>query len=61
MNSISGQLERLSVVAMESTIPPGMTVGEWRRSAKVVPPRPTLRAACRKRLGRGRMTYEGNP
>jgi hypothetical protein len=41
MNSISGQLERLSVVPMESTIPPEMTIKEWRRSAKVVPLRPT--------------------
>jgi hypothetical protein len=42
MNSISDQLERLSVVPMESTIPPEMTIQEWRRSAKVVPLRPTV-------------------
>ena len=41
MTSISGQLERLSVVPMESTIPPEMTIQEWGRSAKVVPLRPT--------------------
>lgn len=40
MTSISGQLERLSVVPMESTIPPEMTIAEWRRSCKVVPIRP---------------------
>jgi hypothetical protein len=42
MNSISGQLERLSVAPMESTIPPEMTIQEWRRSAKVVPARRTV-------------------
>jgi hypothetical protein len=70
MNSISGQLMRLSVVPMESTIPPEMTIQEWRRSAEVVPLRPVggenavlrapLRAACRKPLGPGRLTYERN-
>jgi hypothetical protein len=41
MSSISGQLGRLSVVPMESTIPAEMTITEWRRSGKVVPLRPT--------------------
>jgi len=29
--SISGQLRRRSVVPIESTIPPGMTIEQWRR------------------------------
>jgi hypothetical protein len=41
MTSISDQLERLWVVPMESTIPPEMTIAEWRRSDKVVPLPPT--------------------
>ena len=41
MISIANQLDRLSLIPIESTIPPEMTIQEWRRSAKVVPLRPT--------------------
>jgi hypothetical protein len=37
-SAISELLERRSVVAMESTIPPGMTIEQWRRQRSARPP-----------------------
>ena len=36
-SSISQQLERQSVVSMESTIPTGMTIEQWRRRRSARP------------------------
>ena len=41
---ISDQLRRQSVVAVESTIPPEMTIAEWRR-CRCTPAVPTRRVA----------------
>jgi hypothetical protein len=45
-SSISQQLERQSVVSMESTIPTGMTIEQWRRR-RSARPRPARRRSPR--------------
>jgi hypothetical protein len=57
-SSISQQLERQSVVSMESTIPTGMTIEQWRRRRSARPPHgdgppaPSLRRGGSCRSGR---------
>jgi hypothetical protein len=49
MSSFAEHLERQSVLVMESTIPVGMTIDEWRRT----------RATRQSRRGRGRVVGSG--
>jgi hypothetical protein len=50
MSSLAEHLERQSVLVMESTIPAGMTIDEWRRSRTSRPrPRGRWRMAERRR------------
>ena len=53
-SSISEQLTRQSVVPMECTIPPGMTIAQWRRE-RSPRPRPKRRHSARLLAGAARL------